>query len=57
MDEEKLREAVAKFDSDGSGLIDSAELKAALQAAYNDCGEQISDDIVNQLAEVSQLMI
>jgi len=54
MDAEKLREAFAKFDSDGSGLIDSAELKAALRAAYDHCGEEISEDTTNQMAEVSK---
>jgi Ca2+-binding EF-hand superfamily protein len=54
MDEEKLREAFARFDTDGSGLIDSAELKAALRAAYIDCGEEISDEDIDQLADVRQ---
>jgi Ca2+-binding EF-hand superfamily protein len=53
MDEDKLREAFARFDIDGSGLIDSAELKTALRAAYIDCGEEITDDDLEQLADVS----
>lgn len=51
-DEEKLREAFTKFDTDGSGYIEAAELKEALKVALESCEGDISDDKIDEYAEV-----
>ena len=51
-DEEKIREAFAAFDADGSGLIDSGELKAAFLAAFAALEIETDDEKVDEHVEV-----
>jgi len=49
--DEKLREAFAKFDTDGSGYIEAAELREALRTVLESCEVDLSDELIDEYTE------